>query len=128
MQSLWGIYFGKVDILQIYVCKFCCAFRVYRPGGAKYARAANSPWITIVTPDWIVECVNQRELRPPEPFHPTLLIKTSPIADSTTPPKLTTTPPQQNSAILPEVKVFFVKSKKGCKNSHFQSSFFLDYR
>ncbi|XP_022693060.1 PAX-interacting protein 1-like isoform X2 [Varroa jacobsoni] len=104
IHALWGMISYHGGRMQLKLDNKCTHLLTTRPGGAKYARAANSPWITIVTPDWIVECVNQRELRPPEPFHPTLLIKTSPIADSTTPPKLTTTPPQQNSAILPEVK------------------------
>ncbi|OQR66712.1 PAX-interacting protein 1-like [Tropilaelaps mercedesae] len=99
VHALWGMISYHGGRVQLRLDNKCTHLLTTRMNGAKYARASNSPWITIVTPDWVVECVTQRELRSPEPYHPSLLIKTSPVTDTSPSPKFSTTPPQLSATI-----------------------------
>ncbi len=66
---------------------------------AKYEAALQQPNICIVSPDWIQDCVKQKEKVDEERYHPRLLNLTPPP-----PPPKSPTPPPPPAPVIPKVE------------------------
>lgn len=68
-KALWAMVTFYGGMFQSKLTPDCTHLIVSRTGGAKYEAAMKSSRIKIVTPDWVVECINSRRVSE-ESFHP----------------------------------------------------------
>ncbi|XP_060052841.1 PAX-interacting protein 1 isoform X2 [Erinaceus europaeus] len=73
-STLWAMVTFHGGACELSLSKKCTHLVVPEPRGDKYACAARSTGVRIVTPDWVLDCVSAKARRDEGPYHPRLVL------------------------------------------------------